>query len=227
MVPGLDGYSVTNRYEIDGGLSLFYNYTNMMNTKIEAESDTVFKLSGFPLLGAHYVLDESYVKLFLDALNTKRAYINDCLTKVENNFDIDLKFFNSYGPSQTFSIGDAQNTMLDRVDISMNFRAKLASTSDIYTKDALIAYVKDYVEDISDTGSLHIPNLITELENQYGSAAVYIEFMYFNNFWLGVQHIELLESTDPHVVPEFISIRNRYNEATDSLEPCIDVECIV
>jgi hypothetical protein len=227
MVPGLDGYSVTNRYEIDGGLSLFYNYTNMMNTKIEAESDTVFKLSSFPLLGAHYVLDESYVKLFLDALNTKRAYINDCLTKVENNFDIDLKFFNSYGPSQTFSIGDAQNTMLDRVDISMNFRAKLASTSDIYTKDALIAYVKDYVEDISDTGSLHIPNLITELENQYGSAAVYIEFMYFNNFWLGVQHIELLESTDPHVVPEFISIRNRYNEATDSLEPCIDVECIV
>jgi hypothetical protein len=225
IIPGLDGYSVTNRYEVEGGITLFQNYTKMMNTKITANSDTEYTLTGFPMVGAHYMIDEDYVKLFLDALNTKKAYIDECLTRVENSMDIDLKFFNTYGPSTTFTIGDAQETMIDRVDLIMRFRMELVNTSDTYTKDAIVQYIKSYMENINDIGTIHIPNMITDIMNEYGSAIVYIEYMNFNEFQLGVQHILLKEITDPHVVPEFVCIRNTYNPDTDMLEPCIEIEC--
>jgi hypothetical protein len=210
---------------VEGGITLFQNYTKMMNTKITANSDTEYTLTGFPMVGAHYMIDEDYVKLFLDALNTKKAYIDECLTRVENSMDIDLKFFNTYGPSTTFTIGDAQETMIDRVDLIMRFRMELVNTSDTYTKDAIVQYIKSYMENINDIGTIHIPNMITDIMNEYGSAIVYIEYMNFNEFQLGVQHILLKEITDPHVVPEFVCIRNTYNPDTDMLEPCIEIEC--
>lgn len=225
LVPGLDGYSVTNVYDVEGGISLFRNFTSMMNTRINAESDTVFHMTGFPMVGAHYMMDEEFVSYFMTTLDNKRAYIEHCLTVVENSFDIDLKFFNTYGSSVTYTIGDAKGTPINHIDIEMKFRLKLISASDVYTKDAIIAYIKEYIEDINDIGDLHIPNLITELKTEFNNSIVYIEYMNFNKFWLGVQHMELLEVKDPHVVPEFINIRNKYNPDTDSLEPCIEVEC--
>ena len=225
LVPGLNGWSVTNRYELEGGLDLFKNYTSMMSTKVTAETDTVFKLCGFPMVGAHYMMDESYVSYFLNALDEKRAYIEYCLKVVENSFDIDLKFFNTYGSSVTYSIGDSKKTMIKHIDLEMKFRIKLVSESDMYTKDAMIKYIKNYVENINDIGDLHLPNLVSELESQFKNTIVYVEFMNYNRFWLGVQHAELLEVEDPHTVPEFINIRNIYNKETGTLDPCIDIEC--
>ncbi len=224
MIPGIDEYTVTNKYEIEGGLTLFYNYTYMMNTRILAVDDDVFTMTGFPMVGAHYMIDEDYARMFLDALNNKRAYVDDCLARLENSMDVDLKFFNCYGPSVTFNIGDKFKTMIEHVDIEMKWRMKLASAADVYTKDHAIQFIKEYIEDITDIGTLHIPNLVTKLELEFGDAVEYFEYMNFNKFWLGVQHIVLEEPDNPHVVPEFICIRNKYNEETGKLEPCIDME---
>ena len=224
-VPNLDGFSVTNRYEIEGGINLFSNYTSMMNTKITAESDTVYKLTGFPMVGSHYMMNERYVRLFLDSMNSRKIYIDDCLAVLENSMDIDFKFFNTYGPSITYTIGDKNGTLINHVDIETRFRTKLISSSDAYTKSSLIADIKNYIEDFNDIGTLHFPNLITKLETQYKNSVEYVEYMNFNKFWLGVQHIELVEPDDPHIVPEFINIRNKYNKETEELEPCIEIEC--
>ena len=225
LIPGFEEYSVTNRYEIEGGLKLYYNYTKLMNTRITAETDEVYHMTGFPMVGAHYMIDESYVDRFLDTLTKKRACIEDCLAVLENSMDVDLKFFNCYGSSVTYNIGDKMATPINHVDLEMKWRMRLVSISDISTKPAVIAFIKEYIENIADIGSLHMPNLIADLDNEFGESAVYIEYMNFNRFWLGVQHIELQEPDNPHIVPEFICIRNRYNEETDSLEPCIDIEC--
>lgn len=224
-VPGLEGYSVTNRYEVEGGINLFYNYTSMMNTKITSETDTVFKITGFPLVGAHYMMDEDYVRLFLDSMNSKKIYIEECLTVLENSMDVDFKFFNTYGPSVTYTIGDKRGTLINHVDIEMKFRTKLISSTDAYTKSALLSYIKNYIEDFNGSSDLHFPNLITELETKFGNTVEYVEYMNFNKFWLGVQHIELIDPDDPHIVPEFICIRNKYNKETEELEPCIEIEC--
>jgi hypothetical protein len=50
--------------------------------------------------------------------------------------------------------------------------------------------------------------------------------MNYNNNRLGVQHIEQRKIDDPHVVPEFLNIRNKLASDGSSLIPCIDIEIV-
>lgn len=225
IVPGLEGYTLTNIYDVHDGISIYKNYTNMMNTKVEPTSATTYNISGVPLVGAHYMTDEEHVMYFMDALDEKKSYIDNCLEVVENSFDIDLKFFNTYGLSLTYSIGDKANTDIGPIDIKMKFRLSLVSDSDVYTKDEIIQYIKNYIEDINDFGDLHIPNMLSDIRKEFGDAINWIEYMNFNDFWLGVNHIILREVEDPHTVPEFINIRNQYDEE-GNLIPCIEIETV-
>ena len=68
--------------------------------------------------------------------------------------------------------------------------------------------------------------MISDLMKEFSNRFDFIEFMNYNDFWLGVQHITLLEDlSDPHIVPEFLNIRNRYN-IDGILEPHIDIEIL-
>jgi hypothetical protein len=227
IAPGYDGYTVTNVYEVDGGIDFYENFTNVLNTKVEAINDegTIYNITGVPSVGVHYMTTEENAAYLVEAISERKAYIEYCLELLENNMDIDFKFFNTYGPSYTYYIGDNKETMIGHVDLCMKFRASLKSTSDIYTKDDLISAIKEYIEDLYDIGDLHIPNLIAQLTSDFSSRINFIEFMNFNDFWLGVQHILKLDVDDPHITPEFLNIRNRYNDEGE-LEPCIDIEIL-
>lgn len=222
-VPHLDGYSVTNVYNVDGGITLYRNYTSMMNTKVEAITDNVFHISGMPLVGHHYMCDEDHVSYFLETLDDKRLYIENCLELVENSFDIDFKFFNTYGPCLTYTLGDNEESSIGEIDITMKFRISLISASDIYTKDNVIAYIKDYIENLNDIGDLHIPNMINDIKAEFANTINWIEYMNFNDHRLGINHMILRDVEDPHTVPEFINIRNKYDDV-GNLIPCIEVE---
>lgn len=227
IAPGFEGYSVTNVYDVDSGLTLYENFTNVLDTKIIAQEKVKneFTVTGVPVVGLHYMVDEINSDFLIDAISERKAYIDYCLILLENSMNIDFKFFNTYGPSLTYSIGDKQQTMINHVDLTMKLRVSLKSSSDVYTKDDLIADIKAYVEDLYETGDWHAPNMISELTNEYSSRVNFIEFMNYNDFWLGVQHITKIEVEDPHIVPEFLNIRNRY-DVEGNLEPCIDIEVL-
>ena len=225
LVPGLDGWSVSNVYELENGMIIYKNYTTVMNTKVDAVDDHIFHLTGIPMVGYHYMEDEDHVSYFMDILDEKKAYIDNCLKVVENSFDIDLKYFNTYGPSLTYSIGDEKDTDIGSISINMKFRMSLVSSSDIYTKDKVIQYIKEYIENINDIGDLHIPNLLSDIREKFSTSINWIEYMNFNDLWLGINHIILRDIKDPHVVPEFINIRNHYNDE-GLLEPCIEIETV-
>lgn len=219
------GYTVTNVYEVESGLDFYENFTNVLDTRVYAHNNNSYTISGVPVVGFHYMTDEDHAFYLVDAISERKAYIEYCLILLENNMDVDFKFFNTYGPSMTYSIGDGAHTMIGHVDLSMKFRVRLKNSSDIYTKENLISDIKAYVEDLYETGDWHAPNMITEHTNKYSSRVEFIEFMNYNDFWLGVQHITKLDSDDPHVVPEFLNIRNRYN-IEGNLVPDIDIEII-
>jgi hypothetical protein len=225
------GYTVTNIYEINGGLNFYTNYTNVLNTRVDplVENDTItngkYMFYGIPVVGMHYVSDEVSVNYFIDALTEKKEYIDDCLDLLENNMDIDFKFFNTYGPSKIYCIGDEAETLIGHIDISINFKVSIKSTTDIYTKDDIIAFIKNYIENIDEIGDLHIPNLITDITNEYSDRINYIEYINFNDFGLGVQHIQEIENASTDAIPEFLNIRNHYNDA-GRLVPCINLEVV-
>lgn len=227
IIPGgLDGYTVTNVYSVSDGLNFYENFTDILNTKVSATAGTdIITVSGVPVVGMHYMTDEDHAIYLIDAMYEKKAYIDYCLELLENSMDIDFKFFNTYGPSYLYSIGDSQNTSIGHTDLSMNYRLSLKSGADAYTKSNIISDIKAYIEDLNDTGDWHAPNMISEITNNYETQIYYLEFMNYNNFQLGIQHITGIESDDPNIVPEFLNIRNRYN-AEGELEPCIDIEIV-
>lgn len=225
IAPGYEGYTVTNIYDIDGGLTFYENFTNVLDTKIDVSEDDPesLNITGIPVVGLHYMINEEYADYFVDAMSERKAYIDYCLRLLENPMKIDFKLFNTYGPARTYTLGDKEKTLIGHVDLSMKFRVSLKNASDIYTKDELIAYIKKYVENLNETGDWHAPNMVADIMNQFSNRINYIEFMNYNNFRLGIQHIELITIDDPNIVPEFLNIRNRFN-IEGELEPCIDIE---
>ena len=91
----------------------------------------------------------------------------------------------------------------------------------------VIAAIKASIEDLYVLGNWHAPNLIATLMNdyQFNTRCNYIEFMNYNDFRLGVQHIIEVDNGDPHTVPEFVNIRNIVDD-DGSLIPDINVEIV-
>ena len=114
IAPGYDGYSVTNIYEVSGGLRFFENYTGITNTKtyVDEEQQNLYTISTIPVVGMHYMTDDQQADYFINALETKENYIKYCINLLENNMEIDYKFFNTYGPSLCYNIGDKIKLLL-------------------------------------------------------------------------------------------------------------------
>ena len=250
IVPGLDDYTLVNIYKVNGGLTFFHNYTNLLNTRVrinvsEDKTASNMDIMGFPVIGEHFFDNSTYfedsvrpieeaekaVIDFVGELDEKKAYIDYCLTLIENSMNIDFKFFNTYGPSKTYIVGDTDvvpRKHLDRIDIEVNMRVRLVNSSDIITRDNIIVFIKNYIENLNEeVGSLHFNNLLHDIKDEFEEQIEYIDYIIFNEYDLGIYHITLEEVDNPHTVPEFINIRNRYKSDGYTLEPCIDVEIVV
>jgi len=161
----------------------------------------------------------------MDAVAERKAYIDYCLRIIENSINIDYKFFNTYGPSKTYTLEDL-TTYIGHIDLTMNFKISLKDSSDTTTKPSIIATIKSMMEDINDIGDWHSSVLIQDIMNQYEDRINFIEFVGFNTFDADDQHIVLVENDDPTIVPEFLNVRNIMNPETYELEPCINIETV-
>lgn len=229
IVPGLEDWTVTNIYTIEEGLDFFINYTNIISSTVtsyiiqgEYENKQGFYIRSVPLLRYTYGDTESTVQEFMTKLSEKKAYIDHAITILENNFNIDFKLFNTYGPSRTYSLDRAGEQIIDRVNLTLNFEIRLVKASDVYTKQYIIRDIKKIIEDLNDMSNLHIPNLITTISNKYVPNSIdYIEFLGFNEYGPGVQHLYRNEYDDVTVVPEFLAVN-----VNEELTPSINIRVV-
>ena len=163
--------------------------------------------------------DEDCIQEFIDELNYKKVYIDNALYVLENNFTIDFKLFNTYGPSKIYSLDSKGENMVSRVNLTLNFRLRLIQSTDSYTVNYIIKDIKDILEDLNDISSLHIPNLITTITNTYRNSVEYIEFLGINGYGPGVQHLYKNETDDVSIVPEFLTVHTN-----EDLSPDINIE---
>jgi hypothetical protein len=229
IIPGLDNYSVTNMFEINEGLDFFVNYSGIMSSKLEVvpadeTMDEAYRLTSLPVVGYQYALDEDRMDYFINQLNYKKAYIDNANEEIYNPFGVDFKFYNTYGPSEKFTLDG--ETKIDRVNIQMNFELKLTSSYDSNTVDYIKDYVKNtIVEDLNGEASLHIPNLITDVTTKYREAIEYFEFKGIDNYGPGVQHLYHSDTDYVDMVPEFININMIYGEDS-SMTPDININVV-
>ena len=244
ICPGLDltadghRWTLTNIYSVVNGVTMYYNYSEIMGSKVIAYGDTKFDKDGLtvidddkdggyivksvPVFGYEYCQNDIYIKNAIDTLNSRKIYIDHSLELLENSFNIDLKFFNTYGKSNIYyvikdvnknNVLDDNREILDKVNLTLNFRLKLLAANDSYTKDSIIKDIKEYIEDLADIGNLHIPNLITKITNAYKERIVYFEYLGVNSFGPEVQHIYRLDDSEIPIdnPPEFLNVNNIKN----------------
>ena len=234
ICPGMDKWTVTNIYTVVNGVTMYHNYAEIMGSRcipygidVEKDNNTVLDLRGYyiksvPLLGYNYCKDEILAQNAIDALNYRKAYIDNALVLLENSFGIDFKLFNTYGPSKIYYIIRDENKdsvlndtpeFIDSVNLRFYFRVKLLSSNDNYTKDNIISDIKDYIEDLNDISELHIPNLVSYITNKYSEQLRYFEYLGFNDYGPEIQHIYKVSDNEIPIdtAPEFLNISNVLN----------------
>lgn len=228
IVPGLDDYTVCNMYTINGGLKLYENYSEIISSQVTdiVVEDIYTEHIGFhvmrvPCIRRSYATIESNLANFISNINYKKSYIDYALYILEDNFLIDFKFFNTYGPSRTYTLDKAGTQLIDRVNLTLDFELKLLQNSDKNTKNYILNDIKETIEDLNDISSLHIPNLITDITTKYRESIEYLEFKGFNGYGPGVQHIYrqdfnvLTGTVDVNMVPEFLTVHTDLDMTPD------------
>ena len=217
-VSELQGWSVTNVYSVNGGLNFYYNYSEIISSTItdatvdnNGEPEQGFIIKSIPVVKHSYMNDEHNIQALLEQINYEKAYIDNAVKVLENNFGIDFKFFNTYGRSNIYSLDKLGHQIVDRVHLTLNFEIKLLETSDNNTKTYIIQDIKQIIENLNDLESLHIPNLITTITNNYRNSIAYIEFLGFNDYGPGEQHLYRQDIVDITTVPEFLTINVKDN----------------
>lgn len=210
---GTYGWSVTNMYTINGGLEFFYNYSQIMSSHVtdnvmetEYDEEYGFEVRSVPVIKHSYLNTEDNVQALVQQFNYEKAYIDKAIYLLENNFLIDFKLFNTYGSSTIFTIDKNGEIPVDRIHLTMNFEVRLLKTSDNQTKNYILHDIKQYVENLNDMSSLHIPNLITQITNDYRNSIEYFEFLGFNEYGPGYQHLYKQDKDDVTITPEFLCI---------------------
>ena len=221
IIPGMDSFILTNKYDTLEDVDLFYNYSHIINSKVEIgkndDESYRFKVKGVPLVRYSYINDIDRCNEFVDYIQFRKIYIDSALDTIENSFSVDLKFFNTYGPSKMFKIGHNKE-ILDKVNLTFNFKVKLLVGADKYATDYIVREIKSYVENINEISNIHMSNLITYLSNNFKSDIEFIEFLGINNYNSLYQYLEKTELDLIEDVPEFLNIN-----LTKDLKPDINI----
>ena len=238
-------WQVCNVFEAEQGIDFYYSYADIMNSAVSPVAvdntdgingiTTDYVLDSVPVFEYNYASNDTLINEGMDALNDKRIYIEDALVKMENSFGMDFKFFNTFGPAKTYyllpddnenlSIDDDAKIYLDRTNLTLNFRIKLVSNSDTYTSKLIARDIKAYIEDFDDLlSNLHIPTIITQIMTTYRESITYIEFLGFNNYGPGIQHIFRDKNDDIpiHIPPEMLCV-NCYQDTDGKIVPDINI----
>lgn len=210
----LNGYSLTNEYTVKYGIDFLYNYSDLIESVIKIKKQDNGQISYYidrvPVIGYDYVNTEDKIQSFINELEKKRIHILDCLEVLEDSFGIDIKFFNTYGPSKIFYIENS--VPINRVNLSLKFKIKLLTASDKYIIDYIKNDIRKYIEDKSKITDVHIPNIITYITQKYADSITYFEFLDFNGYGPGYQHIYRKDESIVGKIPEFLNINSTNTE---------------
>lgn len=218
LIPGLEGYILSNSYTIVDGIDFFYDYSEIIsstvvaNMKLEEGEDgdkhpvlDTYTVKNVPMVKYDYFDDDDKTIDFCKELVQRKVYIDYAIQVLEDAFGMDFKFFNTYGPSKLFTIDNDKDT-INNTSLSITFNVKLKKNYDTNIINDMIADIKDYIEDINEISSLHMPNLVTAITTKYQESLVYFEFMDMNGYGPGVQHLYSMGMPSEVVTPEFLNI---------------------
>lgn len=163
-------------------------YFNMGDNSEVNNINEIYVLEMIPLVGLKYYL--AYAGTVHNILDRYITTISDAIDRLENNTTIDLKFYNTFGPSQYYKsyfderklnpdtnqyVIEEKSKYLDRVDIIPNFEIYVYEANSEF-QNKVVRFISDYIESCNNEKVIPISNLIRLLESNFNE----IKFIEFN-----------------------------------------------
>lgn len=205
---------------------LLYSYIKFANgggeyiapTYID-KADYGISVSECPLLSYDWaMIPENYTD-FAKRLKQTHDKLQVAYSDLENNFSIDMKFYNTYGKSRFYTVGlDDASTPLNNITCSFSFGVR---TSTLANKDDFIRklrnFIKEYIENIDNikagaTVDIYIHNLTSAIYEEYKEVG-YIIYYGFNIYGTDAQKIigPDVVTFQRNYIPEFINVKLVYD----------------
>lgn len=224
-IQGIEGYSMTNTFNIPERVSLITDMNRMMYStvlyKYNEENDLFYRIKEVPLIKSEYLNIKQYANSFYKSFFTDYNLLKENLNKITNGFDISIKFYNTYGKSFYYYVDEKKTNTLDQVNLVLALRIKLNPNklSDTLLKDDIRKSIQKYVENINEDRdlNLYISNIITMLEDTYHDI-ISCKFKYLNNYNADIQSVEKNFPTNSYTdrsrlaafVPEYLNINKTF-----------------
>ena len=138
------------------------------------------KIYNIPMIKWDITTNEENIEYFLSTFHNEYMFLKDIITsKIRNVTILDAKFYNTYGRSRNFIIGE-ESEIIDTMVCRLNFDIYYVLGTDMYyASNEIKEYIKKEVEIINDVGqnNLYISNLIRKIENNFD----FVDHMRFNS----------------------------------------------
>lgn len=205
-----------------------------IGTKVTPYGDNfVFHLRNCPLVSANWIKAASNESLLITKLTDYYKEIETITWNLENAFALDMKFYNTYGKSRFYKIGNnTQMTTLDSVNIVISFGAGLnfPASSEVF-RDNFRSFIKEQIEatdDMIGNGiNIYIMNLVAAAKTNFDEIA-WLEYYGINNYGYDAQKLTIMSDEEilatvraDSFVPEFLNII--MEEVPDGVKPKVNI----
>ncbi len=223
----LEQYTMTNMYSTDSNdlIAFIESYTFIRSTVtfVDNPEDAYnygIEIKELPMLQAWWASKEENYSYFINKINSINEALLSISDTLENNFSIDLKFYNTFGKSRFYKVGNNNegSTLLDSIRCRFRFGISVMTlTSQDTFLSRFRAHIKSYIEDTTNITvngqSTYIMNLIADLKKTF-SEVIYIEYYGFNKYDHMAQKIigPSLDKYTEDYIPEFINIGVVYTD---------------
>ena len=151
-------------------------------------------IRSIPLIKWDLPLNQDEFAVFLDSFTYYYRWIVDIInTRLRNVTAIDVKWYNTYGKSKNFAIGDEEE-IINTINLVIRFDMWFIPGTDTIDAVQKIKYfIKEEVEKLNEDGTnfLHISNLMRKIEANFASVD-HIRFLNINNYSTKYQSVKVL-----------------------------------
>ena len=197
----LESYIWTNEYTTSSSPMTFIKPLNSVRTYLSFEDytevvkdedgNTKFahdimdvEMVSVPFLRAKTYLYEDKLDYFMSTFYANYNALTDIIkTRLRNATNIDVKFYNTYGRSKNFLIGENEE-ILNTVNLKLEFEMWFIEGTDLLVAIPEVkSYIKSEVEQINSKGmnNLFISNLMRKIETRFGYVD-HIRFKKINSY---------------------------------------------
>ena len=204
-------YQLASLFQTTDLISLYRSLDRVMFSDMYVSSEGTFHCRNVPLIGSNFFLNP---RIGQEAVTTISQYYNAILEVFDllhNNTSVDIKLYNSYGPSHEFNV--------DRPNISLKLEVRSKGRASEELRNKVIYETSAFVQSCNDNdrSRFSISNLTTHLENIIPDIA-FIRFIGLNGVAIqNSEHIygDTLLDRDNKRIPEYLNVTTILRSSLD------------